>query len=80
MNVIVIFPDEAAVVPGFRECMIRAEFPVMIYRIQVEQEQSSRIEIVIHQTEDLQQVPVIRDVIQGIADGYDRADRSVQFK
>ena len=27
-----------------------------------------------------QQVPVIRDVIQGIADGYDRADRSVQFK
>ena len=77
--IIPVFPDEAARLAVFRDHRL-AELFIFINRIEVENEHSARVKVIIDQPEYLQKIFLFRDIIHGIADAHHGTHRTVKFK
>ena len=80
LEIIVVFPDKAALLAILRNGRIPEKFSVLILRIEVKQEESSRIQIIIHQGKDFHKIPRFCQVIHGIAGTDNRPDRAVKLE
>ena len=77
---IVVFPDETAVIPVFRDGTVPDHRPVFIRRIKVKQKQPSGIQIIVHQRKRLFQLLFFQQIIEGIADADYGPHRAVKLK
>ena len=79
-TVVFILPDETALLAVLRDGPVSQELFIFIDGIQIKQKQAARIQVVVDQAEDLQQILFLRDIIHGVADADHRPHGPVKLK
>ena len=75
LRVIIILPDERAVLPRLRKCILRQQILILPPRVQVEDKQPARLQVLMHQHKDREQVPRVCHVVQTVPDRGKRIRR-----
>ena len=78
--IVKILPDEAAVLPVLRDGCVPDDRFIFIDRVEIEQKQTARVQIIVHQAEGFKQVLFLQQIIQAVADADHGADRAVQLE
>ena len=78
-RVIPVLPDKAALLAVLRDHRLPELF-ILEKRIQIEYEHSARIQIIVHKSEYLQQIRLIRNIVHRITDTHNRPHGTVQLK
>ena len=80
LGIIIIFPNKAAVFPVFCNRGIPDNRFVFINRIEIENKEPARAQIIIHQSECLQNILFLQKIIQGVAHAHHGSYAPIQFQ
>ena len=79
LRIIEIVPDEAALLPVFRDGAVSHLF-IFITGIHIKNEHPARIQIIIDKGKNFKKIFFLKNIIHRIADGNHRTDRAIQFE
>ena len=65
----IVVPDKTGVLPVLRYGLLTQYLPVFVGGVQIKQENASRIQIVVHQTEHFQKIFFFCDIVHAVTDG-----------
>ena len=77
---IIVFPDEAAVFPVFRNGGIANHLPILVNCIEVKDKKPSGIQIVVHQGKCFLYILILKEIIHAVADADHCSNCAVQIQ